>query len=119
MTDGSDLIANNTLLRAVDNDVRIISFGIGGEFSIFDDIDEEFLEFFDAMEFNFTYLQDISNITQGSAYRATDAGSLRASFTQATLSEFSYDINSKYYVVLFIALLSIAELLLYSRYGTL
>lgn len=119
MTDGTDVIDNQTIFRAIDERVEIFSFGIGSTLTqgLFDDVPEEFADFYETMDFNFTTLESLSQRTSGEAYEVSNVEELDIAFRQATLERISIQLNSQYYVILLIALLSITEFLLYSRWG--
>lgn len=119
LTDGSDEIFNDTIFKARDNVVTIYSFGIGSNETVdlFDDVPEEFLEFFDTMDFNFEVLDDLSNRTGGEAFSISNVQELKQAFDEATLEKIKIELNSQYYVLILIALLSITEFLIYSRLG--
>lgn len=120
-TDGTEPIRDQTIHKAADLNVKIFSFGIGAESTRvnLDDIPEEFRDDFVTLNLNFTILEDLSNRTDGSAYKITDASELEESFRTATLEQVKINMNSGYYVTILLATLSILELLIYAKLGAL
>ncbi len=123
LTDGTEDVDNSTIADAVLNKIKIFSFGIGNEnFSnnvSLDDVPEEFRDLYNKLTFNFSKLEDISSRTDGKAYKVFDAESFRKAFEDVTLDRIKIKLNSNYYVVLLIAILSILELVIYSMVGAL
>ena len=124
LTDGFDSVSNTTLAQLEEFNIRVDSFGIGDDQTLaFLARDEElvefddFAEFFDSLDLNFERLEELSDATGGQAYSASDVQELRAVFSEATLDTSQIPIDARIYIVLLIALLSIAEFLLYSRFG--
>ncbi len=118
-TDGADDVEKLTIARANSLGVQIDIFGIGSRESENRVIDEEFRDFYQTLELNFTKLEELSNSTDGKAYKISSIDELRSSFQQATLETIHVKLNTTYYIVLLIALLSISELVIYSRFGAL
>ncbi|MGM5480845.1 MAG: vWA domain-containing protein [Nanobdellota archaeon] len=117
LTDGTEPIANDTIHKSIDENIKIIAFGIGKQEE--QDIPSEYSEFYDALEFNFTLLQNITAQTGGNAYQVENEADLKKSLNEATYEEVSVPLNSSYYITLLIMIISIAELYLYSRIGAL
>ncbi len=124
LTSGFEDLNNETIARLNEFDVRVDSFGIGSNQTMnFLSRDEEvvdfedFEDFFDSFDLNFESLEKLSQATGGEAYQVTSAQELRDVFSDSTLEVIEVPINTQLYVILLIALLSIAEFLLYSRFG--
>jgi len=120
-TDGTEPIRDTTIDKAKNLKVKIFSFGIGTEATEFDldKIPEEFKQDFITLSLNFTILEEISNHTDGTAYKITNVDELEESFRTATLEQVKINMNSGYYVTILLAALSILELLIYAKLGAL
>ncbi|MGM5480086.1 MAG: vWA domain-containing protein [Nanobdellota archaeon] len=118
LTDGTQNVTNKTISRAINDNITIISFGIGKQEQE-RIVNEEYKKFYNSLEFNFTLLEEISEKTGGDAFRVEDKDSLKASLEQATFENVSVSVNSSYYIAILIAIISILELYLYSRVGAL
>ncbi len=121
MTDGTESISNKTLDKAVTNKVKIVIFGIGSsqEKNSFENIPEEYRDSFNNLDFNETILDNIASRTGGIAYHVENNEELENSFEKATLQEVKVSLDSGYYIILLIAIISILELLIYARLGAL
>lgn len=124
VTDGTELVTNETIQRMKENQIRIISFGIGSEedeasLRDLEDVPEGYEETYASLDLNFTILEVISNSTGGKAYRVSNEIELEETFRNATLEQVEMKINSSYYIAILIALLSILELVLYAKLGAL
>ncbi len=121
-TDGTQEVDNITILKAIDENVKIVSFGIGSINNSKVDlgnIPEEFRNTYSDLDLNFTILKDLSRHTNGQAYRVSNQLELQRSFEDATISQVKRSINTSYYVVLIIIIMSILELLVYAKIGAL
>lgn len=117
-TDGTQEIRNSTIDKAISKNIKIYSFGIGSESVSLKDVPEAFKkDYEESLELNFDILKDISKRTGGESYRISSTEELELKFRTATLEQVKVNVNSGYYVAIFIALLSIAELLIYSKIG--
>ncbi len=122
LTDGTEDVKNTTLAYAVMNNIKIFSFGIGGnnsqqEIVVDEDIPEDLRNLYNQLDFNFTKLEILSNRTSGTAYRISDETGFREALRSATMEEIQVELNSSYYIILLISLLSIAELMIYAKLG--
>jgi Ca-activated chloride channel family protein len=119
-TDGTQEIRDETISKAKDKKVKIFSFGIGGTGTTnLENIPVEFRDTFATQDLNFTILEDLSNRTNGNAYKITNQAELEESFRTATLEQVEISMNSGYYVTILIAAISIIELLIYAKLGAL
>lgn len=120
-TDGTQTVTNSTIGKAVSNNIRIVTFGIGDASQIEDDsaVPKDYLETFNTLDFNFKILKDIAKRTGANAYKVSNKEELEQSFNQATLKETQVKLNSGYYIALLIAIISILELVVYGRLGAL
>ena len=119
-TDGTSEVDPSTIRLAQNLAVRIYAFGIGSEDAReydLSDIPEELWDTFDRLEFNFTRLERLSEETNGTAYRIANQDELRQAFRDATYEESAVELNSAFYVLILIALISIIELFVYSYLG--
>ncbi|MFT4307888.1 MAG: vWA domain-containing protein [Candidatus Woesearchaeota archaeon] len=119
-TDGTQPVDPSTIRLAQNLNVRIYAFGIGTEETReFDlsDIPEELWDTFDRLEFNFSRLQSLSEATNGTAYHIGSQDDLRQAFRDATYEEAAIQLNSAFYVLILIALISILELFVYAHLG--
>lgn len=118
LTDGLDGVKSNTLVIAKEANVKINIFGIGAKEEIdLEDVPEEFREDYSIPDFNFTLIQEIAHKTNGEAYHITNETSLQQSFEDATLENVNIKLDTGYYLLIIIAILSIAELFIYSKVG--
>lgn len=121
LTDDAEDINIDTITTANANDITIFAFGIGSSESEAYEFDPsiplEFQESFNRFEFNITKLELITNATDGVAYRVSNVTGLRQAFRDATLETVNIQLNSSYYIILIIALMSIIEFLLYAKVG--
>lgn len=119
-TDGTQSIDPMVIAMANQRNIPVTVFGIGSKnITSNRTIPEEYKEFYSEMEMNFTVLEEIANNTGGKAYYVSDEYELKSSFSDATLRETQTRLNTNYYILLLIAVLSILELLVYSREGAL
>ncbi|MFH1212237.1 MAG: VWA domain-containing protein [Candidatus Woesearchaeota archaeon] len=124
LTDGTEDVLPETVARVNALNARIFTFGIGenmtNESSGFladEEIPEEFRNSFNAKEFNFTKLQELSAKTGGKAFQISDSAQLTNALNEATLETVYVKLNTSYYVSILIALLSILELVIYAKLG--
>jgi Ca-activated chloride channel homolog len=119
-TDGTRPVEPSTIRLAQNLNVRIFAFGIGSderqEYDL-SDIPEELWDTFDRLEFNFSRLEMLSEQTNASAYRIGNQDDLRQAFRDATYQESAIQLNSSFYVLILIALISILELFVYAHLG--
>lgn len=122
-TDGTETLTNLTISKMQNKEIKLIAFGIGSnnedELANLKDIPEEFRKDYTPLDLNFTILQNIANKTGGSAYMVSDEIQLKESFDSATMEQTKVTINSGYYVVLLITIISILEFVIYSKFGAL
>jgi len=123
-TDGTQNVSQKTINNAIDRNTTITIFGIGSENQEernidLSDIPEEFRNSYSDLTLNYTILKDIAEATGGKAYMISNEMELEESFQQATTEQVDIRINSAYYVTLFIALMSILELVIFARVGAL
>lgn len=120
-TDGTQDVSNDTIDEIKKNNIKLIVFGIGDNTinEEFADIPIEFRNSFNTLEFNFSKIEDLTNKTNGVAFKVSNSQELEDSFNQATLEEIQISLDSGYYVTILIAIISILELLIYSRLGAL
>ncbi|MCF7862226.1 VWA domain-containing protein [Candidatus Woesearchaeota archaeon] len=130
LTDGLDQLSNDTLARAITNDVRIHTIGIGDtsktsllfENLSMEGVDEELAkhfksDFVSSLEMNFTYLEEVADMTGGKAYLISSKEGIMKAMSQASLEEIYIQLNTHYYVLLLVILMSILELVAYSQLG--
>ncbi len=119
-TDGTQNVDPLVIARANQFNTPVTVFGIGTKNSSSNrTIPEEYKEFYSEMDMNFTLLEELANMTGGTAYYVSSEDELQASFSDATLRETQTRLNTNYYILILIAVLSIAELLIYSKEGAL
>lgn len=130
-TDGTQPISNETIDKAVRNEVRVIAFGIGNSSvqnasfdDVFDedipqDVREELLNSYSDLGMDFSILENLAMQTGGMAFQITNELELEESFQAATLEQVNKRIDSAFYVTMFIAIISILELLIFARLGAL
>lgn len=123
-TDGTQNVSEKTINMALDEEVKLVIFGIGSELQEernidYTDIPEELRNSYSDLNLNFTVLKQIAIATNGEAYRISNDMQLEDSFQEATLEQINVRINSGYYVTLFIAIMSIFELLIFAKVGAL
>lgn len=121
-TDGTENVTQKTIDMALEEEVKLVIFGIGSEIQEerninYTDIPEDLRDTYSDLNLNFTILNDIAKATNGQAYRVSNEMQLEESFQGATLEQINVRINSGYYVTLFIAFMSILELLIFARVG--
>ena len=119
-TDGTSEVDQSTIALAQTLSVQIYAFGIGSEDQREYDlssIPEEFWDTFDRLEFNFSRLEFLSEQTNGTAYQIANQNELRQAFLDATYQESAIQLNSAFYVLILIALISILELFVYAHLG--
>ena len=118
-TDSGSELNRLVIAKTKEAGVSIYSFGIGdpNKKINLDDIPEEFRDSVDFAQFNFTSLEKISKATGGKLYEVSSDLSLEESFKKATQEQIEVELNSGYYVVILIALLSILELIVYAKLG--
>jgi hypothetical protein len=121
-TDGTSNVTDSTIIKAIDEEIKIITFGIGqiDETAVeLGDIPEEFLDTFRSLDLNFEMLEDLSKRTGGQAYRVSSEIELERSFEDATYDQVKRSINTAFYVALILIMLSILELIIYAKLGAL
>jgi len=118
-TDGTQDIDPMVVAKANQFHTPITVFGIGSNTTSNRTIPEEYKQYYNDLEMNFTILDELANSTGGVAYRVSNNQELQKSFGDATLRETQVRLNTNYYILILIAILSIAELLVYSREGAL
>ena len=120
-TDGTQDFNPAIVLRARQLNIPVIAFGIGSKDNSVSNrsLPADYAEYYDNLALNFTILENLANKTGGKAFRVSSVSELQKSFNQATLQETQVRLNTNYYLLILIALLSIAELLIYSREGAL
>ena len=125
-TDGTQELLNRTIDKAIDYNISIVSFAMGSNKSlepkiiVDEDIPEDLLlEYQSQVDFNFSILAGISNRTNGQAYRVETAEQLQQSFIAATNEEVAVPLETGYYIILLIAVISILELIIYAYLGAL
>ncbi|MBN1175385.1 VWA domain-containing protein [Candidatus Woesearchaeota archaeon] len=123
-TDGTQNVSESTIQNAIDQEVKITIFGIGSELQEartidYTDIPEELRNTYSDLNLNISILKSIAEQTGGQAYLISNEMQLEESFQDATLEQISVRINSAYYVTLFIAFMSILELVIFARVGAL
>jgi Ca-activated chloride channel family protein len=120
-TDGTQGFDPTIISRARQLSVPVIAFGIGAKSNRLSNrtMPKDYEEYYDVLSLNFTILENLANQTGGKAYGVSSISELQKSFNLATLQETQVRLNTNYYVLIFIALLSIAEMLIYSREGAL
>jgi len=121
-TDGTSNVSDSTIIKAIDEEIKIITFGIGqiDETAVeLGDIPEEFLDTFRSLDLNFEMLEDLSKRTGGQAYRVSSEVELERSFEDATYDQVKRSINTAFYVALLLFMLSILELIIYAKLGAL
>lgn len=123
-TDGTQNVSESTIQNAIQQKVKITIFGIGSEFQEarnidLSDIPEEIRNTYNEQNLNISILKDIAKQTGGEAYLISNEMQLEESFQDATLEQINVRINSAYYVTLFIAFMSILELVIFARVGAL
>ena len=120
-TDGTQDFNPTIVSRARQLNIPVIAFGIGSKSNSVSNrsLPADYAEYFDNLALNFTILENLANQTGGKAFRVSSVSELQKSFSQATLQETQVRLNTNYYFLILIALLSIAELLIYSREGAL
>lgn len=119
-TDGTSEVDPSTIALAQNFNVRIFAFGIGSEDAREYDlssIPEELWDTFDRLEFNFSRLERLSSLTNGTAYQIGNQNELQQAFRDATYQESAIQLNSAFYVLILIALISILELFVYAHLG--
>ncbi len=121
LTDGTEDISNETIHKMIIENISIIIFGIGNADlnESFANVPEEYRDTYSTLAFNFTKLESIAKQTSGKAYQVSNKLELQESFDEATLESVQKQLDSGYYVILFIAIISILELLIYARLGAL
>lgn len=121
LTDGTEGLRADTLAIANNAEVQINVFGIGAnQYINLDNIPEEFKEDylkFEQDSFNFSVLQNIAIKTGADAYHVQNETGLQQSFEDATLENVNIKLNTGYYLLILIAIISIAELFIYSKVG--
>ena len=123
-TDGTSTVSNSTIRLAREHDVHIYTFGIGGEdvrTIDIEDVPEELRDDYDMLfgdlSFNFDMLEELARETGGRAYEITSREELAQAFQQVTYEMTRVNLNTHYYILILIALLSIFELIVYAIYG--
>lgn len=124
LTDGTEDVSENTIALLQAEDMKIYSFGIGERKTdeiqnlIKDDeIPEDLKELYNTMEFNFTKMSELSNSTSGKAFEVSNGDELVDALNQATLESIQIKLNSGYWMLILIAMLSIFELVIYAKLG--
>jgi Mg-chelatase subunit ChlD len=117
LTDGTEEIDTTTFGLMNTNNVIVYALGIGTSEQEEVDIPQEFREFYSPQEYNFTKLQELSSKTGGKAYNIGNEEEFETAFREVTLETVEIELDSSYYVVLLIAILSILELIIYSKFG--
>ncbi|MFH1590888.1 MAG: VWA domain-containing protein [archaeon] len=115
LTDGTEGVESRTIANAKAGRIKIYSFGIGS--AVIDETPEEYRDMYSSLAFNFTKLDILSNATGASAYKVGNSLELEYAFREATLEKIDIPLNSGYYIIILIAVISILELLLYSKLG--
>jgi Ca-activated chloride channel homolog len=118
-TDGTDTIDPKTISRIRQYNIPVTVFGIGSTVVSNRSIPKDFQEYYNELALNFTVIENLANKTGGIAFQVSNVNELQKSFNQATLRETQVRLNTNYYFLILVALLSIAELLLYSKEGAL
>ena len=116
LTDAAEDVQDTTLATLRVQGIQVFAFGIGAETDSVV-IPEEYEDFYADLSFNFSQLERVSQITGGAAYRVENETSLARAIKDATLDQIQVKLNSSYYIMLLIALLSILELVFYARLG--
>ncbi len=116
LTDGTEEVEKETIARLQSMNVSVHSFGIGKSESL-KDIPEEMRNFSSNLLLNFTLMSKLSNQTGGRAFRVGNPEELSTSLEEATLEEVQIALDSGYYMLVIIALISISELIIYSKFG--
>ncbi len=130
LTDGTENISQETIRNAQVNGIKIYSFGLGAKTNeetlkqiaelkreLGEDVNIS--EYYDPLEFDFKILQQLSEKTNGEAFKINDEKELYNTIKQSTLEKQSIKLNTTYYVVLLLILLLIFEFILYGKYGAL
>jgi hypothetical protein len=119
LTDGTETVDVKTTSLVKSINASIYSFGIGGadELAIPDDVPEDLREFYNPLNFNFSKLQELSNTTNGNTYEIRNVSSLEFALKEATLDTVNVELNSGFYLIILIALLSILKLFVYGKLG--
>jgi len=118
LTDGVSSLNEETIAFANKNNVHINVFGIGSsDLMDLNEIPEEFRDDYIDMQFNFTVLEDLANKTKGSAYLIFNQEELEDSFEDATFEKVNMKLNSGYYILILVAIISITELFVFSKVG--
>lgn len=113
LTDGTQSVQNYTIAKARSLGVKVYAFGIGSPNETI--VNES--DYYQSLDFNFTLLQELSEGTGGKAYRVADRQELDDALREATLEDIQISLNTNYYVLILIAVLSILEFVVYSKYG--
>lgn len=128
VTDGSNTAGKNmtpALSRARENNVSVDIIGISSTESteaLFQNLSETLQEsgFEGELErprINSTRLQNYAESTGGNYYEITSSDFMQNSLKNIVLKEETVRLDSSYYVLIFISLLIISEMLLYSKFG--
>ena len=110
-TDSVDSIQTTTVSRAKNEDIRVLIFGIGSQIESLD------TDFFETQSLNFTTMELLANQTNGDAFRVSSYEELSDALLVSTQRETQVALNSTFYVLILIAILSIFELVIYARFG--
>jgi len=110
-TDSAQEILDSTIAKTQQENIRVLVFGIGTE-----DLVSE-TEFYDAKFLNFTSMEILANLTGGRAERVSSITELSQAVTSSTERETKLALNTTFYVLILIALLSILELVVYAKFG--
>lgn len=128
VTDGENTAGMNVspaITRARENNVTVDVVGISSTESteaLFQNLSESlegtgFEGELERPQINSTGLENYATATGGTYYEITSSSFLQESFRDIVLEEETVELDSSYYVLVFISLLIISEMLLYSKFG--
>lgn len=115
LTDAAEDVQDTTLATLRIQGIQVFAFGIGADETGI--INEQYEDFYADLAFNFSQLERVADITGGSAYRVENETSLALALEDATLAQIQVKLNSSYYIMILIAILSILELIFYAKLG--
>ena len=115
-TDTSEDVGEETIEKLNRMNIEVIYFAIGSDNWT---IDSDIPGFEDqrVLSFNYTQVEDLAGSTGGEAYRVQSAEDFMEAYDDATLITREMRMKSDLYILLLVGLLSIAELVLYARFG--
>lgn len=119
-TDGTNNVSPSTVSLAKSMHVSIYAFGIGSNKTQtynLTGIPADLKGTYNPLTFNFTRLEKLSNQTNGTAYKVSNQKQLQQAFRDATYQQSMVQLNSSFYVLILIALISIIELFVYAHLG--